>query len=752
VTGTLLPGQLRLWIRNWPSISDTLLFASFAVIVGTFDAAALFSWHNLNPLHLDWLHGDPAVYQAGWEFLRKGTWSFPLTWVSKLDYPFGISVSYLDVIPLVAVPLRLASAVLPSNVQYLGLYAATCCILQSYFGCKLVSRFSSDKVIILVGALFFLNSPILLNRFYGHFSLSSQWLILASLYYHFRPIDDCSIARYAMPFAILAFVAGGITPYLAVMVLLIGFCALLRFPFANPRENILPRQTGQGRAMGRRGWQDAFDNLAIRQFAWSLSLICSLGISLVIFGFVIFGSGSPYSGSGYTQYAMNVLSPINPAMSALYFKSFEVFPSQAYEGFNYLGMGIIIIGFVCLSRSPALIRQPWKPALRPILLASVLLTILALSTRITLGQRVLFTIPMPQAVLNLLATFRSSGRFFWPVHYLLILGALVGTIATLPTVMARRLVLTVGLLVQYFDTLPLRAAVARQARTTYSDPLVAPDWSTVSRSHSHFVVLPAWQCDQIRTPGGDETWPWLARLAARGGMTLNSVHAARISAASNILNCVILPERLLREGPAKNSAYVLSDPLALSIVGRFANTHYCRRVNDLNLCTYDPILAPRSRELGEQILPPYVRGTEFEAGRPPPKSMLFDGWDLRPSPAIWTVGKDAIVYLRQTQPPTGNLRLEMKFGGQGALLTAAHSRQRALISVDGKPVGEMVFIFGHAINDRSIIIPRRLVDRPGIVEIHFELPDAAKPRDLGINADGRRLGLYVSSLRVVDSG
>jgi hypothetical protein len=244
----------------------------------------------------------------------------------------------------------------------------------------------------------------------------------------------------------------------------------------------------------------------------------------------------------------------------------------------------------------------WEPPLRPLLFASFLLTALALSTRVTAGQMVLFTLPLPQSALSLLAIFRSSGRFFWPVHYLLVLGAIVGTVLAFPDPRVRRAVLALMLLLQYADTFAMRSAVAQQSRTTWPNPLSADDWTVIGLSHKHLIILPARQCDAAQTPGGDDTWPWFARLAARGGMTLNSVHTARLSAASYAFNCAELPKRLVQSGLAKDSAYVLGDRLALAVVSRYGATHYCRRVDGFNLCTFDPPGAARSRLLEMEIL------------------------------------------------------------------------------------------------------------------------------------------------------
>ena len=65
------------------------MFLCIAAILGLIDGVLLIGWHAINPAHTDWLKSDPAVFQAGWEFLRRQPLAFPPTWISTLDFPFG---------------------------------------------------------------------------------------------------------------------------------------------------------------------------------------------------------------------------------------------------------------------------------------------------------------------------------------------------------------------------------------------------------------------------------------------------------------------------------------------------------------------------------------------------------------------------------------------------------------------------------------------------------------------------------------
>jgi len=724
-------------------LSDAIVFPIFALVAGIVDAFLILGWHDINPSNLDWLRGDPAVYQAGWEFLRHTPWAFPPTWIGSLDYPFGISDAYLDIIPIIAVPLKLISALLPADFQYLGAYAMLCLIFQTYFGLKLLSRFTSDRTFIVIGALFFLDAPILLNRLSGHFSLCSQWLIVAALYYYFAPAARDRFTRHMLPFAVLLAIAGGISPYIAVMVLGVSIAALFRW-FLVCRSPARPEPHSGNHATR----PEAFARSLLRGILCLAIWLATMITAFVLSGFLTADASTQLSGSGYTVYSMNLLGPINPVNPAWPMTAFNVLPGQVFEGYNYLGMGVIALGILCLARRPGILAPLGSRSVVPVLAACLFFTFLALSPKITAGDATLFVMPVPDALLHLLSVFRSSGRFFWPANYLILLGAIVAATMAFKTRSARLVVLGAAFLIQIFDTQPIHGAVATLNETRYANPLRAAAWSSLGTHDKHLILLPAYQCDPDNTPGGEKTWPYFARVAARTGLTLNSVHSARPSASSFDYNCIRLPEQVLRGELAADTAYVLSDRFAVLVVER-NTSHYCRRVDTLNLCTFDPGRAHLSRLLGQSILPTYGLGTAFRADRAVPRGILMEGWDLRPYPAIWTTSPTASIWIRLVAPKTGDLLLEMDLGGNGALVNSRHPVQRAIISINGEEMGTLTFTFRGDNAHRKLVIPRNLIRDGEVSEIRFNLPDAIAPRDIGINDDGRLLGLYVSRIRIV---
>jgi hypothetical protein len=230
-------------------------------------------------------------------------------------------------------------------------------------------------------------------------------------------------------------------------------------------------------------------------------------------------------------------------------------------------------------------------------------------------------------------------------------------------------------------------------------------------------------------------------------MTLNSVYLGRVPAQTNMLDCKEMPQRLFRDGMQSDTAYVLSDAYTAIAASLPHLSHYCRRVDGFNLCTHDPVRAHESQQLIDSILPYYELGTQLRSEDPTPKSLLLENFDDAPGWGKWTSGRTAAIYLRFRQPVPHDMRLEMEF--TNVLLTARHKQQRAFVSVNGRPIGELDFHVNGANASRDLEFPGSLIRNGGVTSIRFDLPDAAAPNDLGINTDSRLLALYLHRLAIV---
>jgi hypothetical protein len=80
--------------------------------------------------------------------------------------------------------------------------------------------------------------------------------------------------------------------------------------------------------------------------------------SLAFFGFTEVGY---LAVSGYPMFSMNILSPVDAPEGGLILKHIPLmYGGQAYEGYNYLGIGALLLLLIVLARRPELFKRLWS--------------------------------------------------------------------------------------------------------------------------------------------------------------------------------------------------------------------------------------------------------------------------------------------------------------------------------------------------------------------------------------------------------
>jgi hypothetical protein len=117
------------------------------------------------------------------------------------------------------------------------------------------------------------------------------------------------------------------------------------------------------------------------------------------------------------------------------------------------------------------------------------------------------------------------------------------------------------------------------------------------------------------------------------------------------------------------------------------------------------------------------------------------GWSSTEPDGTWTLGNDSrLVIPVPRRPATYVMVVKLRpLVAEGRL-----AAQRVQVSVNGEALTEW------RIDRRTIrvcLVPWSVVRQAAEVQITLHLPDAARPSDLGLNQDRRRLGVLLSSLR-----
>ncbi|MDD6320529.1 MAG: DUF6311 domain-containing protein [Oscillospiraceae bacterium] len=458
---------------------------------------------------------DVQQHYAGWLLFRNSHWNFPLGLADTIAAPDGTVISYTDSIPWVSIFLKLLRGILPAAFQWFGWYVLICFALQGAAGALLCGRNTSARslwqgwAVPLLGALLFCMLPTLWERAFRHTALASQWLILYSLYFYLEYRQSLAESREHFPWQLplLAFIAVGIHPYFLPPVMV---CALLA-------------AAERGRCGGKWGQ-------AAVQFAVSLAAALGGGLLCGAIG----GEGG-FSRSGYGDFSMNLNALWNPSSRGGYTWScfLPVLPQQPgqYDGFNYLGLGILtliaaalVLSAVRAVRAPGAVKDWWRRNF-PLAAACAFLTFFALSNKISYGTAGI-EIPLPAPLLSLCGIFRASGRMFYLVAACLLLWA-VYTLREINRP-AAAVLLALFAAVQTADL----SAVAAEKRAVFMAPINATvvnneQTTAIGAGHTQLLAVGDVRDDRLRL---------LAVLAGKQGLSTNldiAVSGSHPGAAAN---------------------------------------------------------------------------------------------------------------------------------------------------------------------------------------------------------------------------
>ena len=518
---------------------------AIAAVAGLLYALLVMGPGPLNPRNVNWVTPDPAYHYIGWElFQQDPKLHWPLTYTDRLGYPEGESVALLDLNPLLAVVLKPLSPLLPEPCQYFGLEVVLACALQFFFAFRIFRLILGANILgIALCSAFFLLSPPLNYRFMGHYSLSNHWLLLAALLVFLQAQQESSnaVRWFVISAVLLTAIAIGINPYIAFQVLLVLTAAVASLRWQ--RRLSLPRTAGM------------------------MALLCGTGfVTAYSLGLVIAG-GRGYGTGGYRVLSMNLLSLADPrGWKSIIVPQLPGVTGQ-YEGYAYLGVGALILSGIVLVM--AVVQRRKLPSLDfrwliPVLVCCAVLTLMALSTKVTLGSGTLIDLDPREKLSGYLAPLRATGRLFWAPYYLLLTAVLAG-----PYLFFRRLwanlLLAGALVLQFADTRSLRHWVHTTISEAHPTPLKSPIWSTLGSIHQNLIVLPAFQCANNGAPGGPESYRIFGFLAVKQRMRTNSYQSARFTEVARDWHCNQSIAALSEQPLSPDSAYVVTPELAARI-------------------------------------------------------------------------------------------------------------------------------------------------------------------------------------------
>jgi hypothetical protein len=386
-------GGVRRWLAL-PRVRGWLV-----LVVGALAAFELvLDFRILPPTAIDWIFQfgfDTTQYYFAFAYYRNAAWHFPLTNMETMLHPVGASFLLADGIPLLAIPFKLVSSILPVDFQFYGIWLLSCILLSAIFAKILLERLLTSQPLIWAGIAMVTLAPPLVARFM-HCHLAAQWLVLASFW---TVMEERALPkRRVWLFSTLSLF---IQPYLFAIVS--GVLLAAFWVHRRQRRELLIGAVGWLLAIVLAAWALGYFGLAVtvadqkaRYHADVSTFFSAMGTSSVVpdlpmgkeFGRVWKGTAEGYAYLGLG--GMLLLAALVASLVATWFSRGE--PRRLHP--TWVVLGVISVAMACFAISPS-------PNV--------------------LGHRYGGFSGLTELIGPVTARFRSAGRFIWPLFYFILI-------------------------------------------------------------------------------------------------------------------------------------------------------------------------------------------------------------------------------------------------------------------------------------------------------------------------------------------
>ncbi len=699
---------------RWLSLIPILMGVSaFIVVVGV---------GILNPRNVSWLLADfdMTLEYLGWAFYRYGPWTFPIGLNPNFGLDISSSIIYSNSLPLFAMVFKPISGLLGEPFQFWGAWILLCFMLQAWMAWKLLGLITKDLWIKSFATGLLLFSPPMFSQIGFHNSTVGHFPILAALYLILRPTQEKRVLWWSilLPCTLM------IHPYTFAMLVALWLADLLD-------KFVIQKK------------------LSILQVL--LEIVCAFTATILIAWQAGYFMNVSPGETGFGVYRMNLLALFDPSgfdaanWSFLYSLPW-VRSNNNYEGFVYLGLGLIAVLLISL---PMMVKHRDRviQLLRGhvfIVLCLICLTLFALSNNMSIGPWT-FTVPLTPKLLSIASILRASARMFWPVFYVISFTVIYFLIRGYSKKIATT-ILGLALVIQIFDTSGAWLEIKHKINHPGAQPVFSlsdPFWDAAAKYYKKVVRVPVWNEQAI--------WEKFANYAAQNQLGTNSVFMGRVDQQKIERSNQKIKEALAQGKFDPNTLYIVEDNYVPQFIKAMnPKTDVLARFNEVNvfapgwlscqnclkISEADQINPEVSNErltrLGERI--------DFSRFGKYSKMYLGSGWSVPENWGVWSLDKKATITLPLPAVTPKKLVIDAQ-----AFIGGTQTFQLVDIAINGAPQAQVVLNkrFGNQIE-----LPlNTAIMNSGPLKLELQFPTAISPMALGIGIDERPLAIGLEAVR-----
>ena len=467
-----------------------------SLLIATLFLSLVTGLHIISPHETAWLTngGDLEQQYLGWEFFRREPhFQFPLGKLNGLGLGLTKSIVFTDSAPIIAIPAKWLMAGMKSPIQVTGIWILMSTSLMHFFGKECLKSLGTQSIYANILATSIMASPTFLNRLNGNHGIAAhlgQWLILAAI------ALSTAGNKKKRPWITLLAVSLLTNIYLFAMVLAISL-----------------------------------SSDSSRKACLNKACLTSLAISALAAGYFdisnLFKPSGYASQGAYGTFKWNTLSMFNPdpQWSGLIPNIWEVNNGE-YEGFSYLGLivfsGILSAGIILIKGKLTVLLGSLS-RIRQLITPTIVMALFAMTLSIGIGPMELSIAGLPWPLSIIGNTFRASGRFIWPLYYLITISSLYSLYQLVSHNSKREPTIAVLLLAVILSTADMSSSLARIRRAHSPSGRVQLN-NYVNKDLKNKNI------DRIvleNTKNSPKRWPELLKLALAKKASINTGYFAR---------------------------------------------------------------------------------------------------------------------------------------------------------------------------------------------------------------------------------
>ena len=350
---------------------------------------------------------DYTSHYDAWIAYLRGTTFIP-PYIDNAFWPFRTSIAYADAMPLFAIAFKALAKMF--NIDKDFQFFSAISLLNNFLTVAAIYflagklRLKPITPILLLSVL--LVTPVMTQRILIHEALAFQCIVIWSVI-----LALLGVKRFT-PWVILLCASIGIHPYFLPMVAAMMIGTIL----SGGTESWISPEILNAKSLSR---------LLVK------GLIAAV---LLVFSALIFGLNirNTFINVSNQIWDMNVFALLDPQQTSALLPGLSINMPYEWEGYSYLGIGLGVLGIVYVCRRYLSSEPRNKSFLRlqrvvPTRLAwstVILLAVYALGPNIHIGNAHIISLDFLTAHLQGFtpyALFRSTGRYIWPLYYMLVI-------------------------------------------------------------------------------------------------------------------------------------------------------------------------------------------------------------------------------------------------------------------------------------------------------------------------------------------